>query len=201
MVEDIKKYCEQLGSKSPSPGGGSAVGIVLALSIACFKKAFSFSNKASNEILKEKIDALMKNSLKLAEDDYLYFLKWQEAKKMPKNTEDERNIREKEIIKYSDLCSIIPLECASESIVLLNMIEEFIDDCPPLLISDLGISLAFSESTFRSSKLNILINLNYIKDISLKNKLTLFLEENEEKFYNKSKSLQNQIEEKINKGK
>jgi len=197
MIGDIKKYCDELGSTSPNPGGGSAVGIVLALSVSCFEKAFSFSNKAHNSVLKEKIDKLKKNGLKLAEDDSTYFLKWQEAKKLPKDTENEKIIREKEINKYSNLCSTIPLECATESIVLLNMIEEFIDDCSKFLISDLGVSLAFLESTFKSSKLNVLINLNFIKDTDLQKKLILFFEENEEKFYSKIKILQNQIEEKI----
>ncbi len=197
MIGNFESYCEKLGANTTECGGGSATGVVLALSVSCFEKAFAFSEKIGDIELSKKIRELKNNAIKLAEDDSIYFARWQKARKLPKGSEAERKVRDEEVKKYSELSAIVPLECANQALVLLEMIEKFIADCPFLLISDLGIALTFIEAVFRSSKLNMLINIKYIKDEEVKNKLNHFLLSNEKEFYQRASTLQIEIEKQI----
>jgi len=179
IIEKIDEYCDKLGSVSPTPGGGSAAGIVLSLAASCVEKAMRFSfDDEQNSFLKE-ISKIKELGLKLSDFDQTTFQNWSEARKLPKETEAQKKERTQKVNITAIECTKVPYEIAKISIKLLNLIAEFLPNCNKWLISDAGVGASMGLSAFESSILNIKINLTYIKNEDFKNELSDFIKNNE----------------------
>lgn len=174
---DIKEYCSNLGSTSPTPGGGSACGIVLALAASCAEKACRFSiNDFLTEFLESFVE-IREKSIMLSKMDEESFIKWGEARKLPKETDSEKKIRNEQVNYYTAECVKVPYEIARHSLKLIEIIQDFIPHCNKWLISDALVGASFARSSFESAIFNIDINLPLLKDEELKNEVLKFIDE------------------------
>ena len=166
-MQEIKNFCEKLGSTSPTPGGGAASGICLSLAAACVEKAIRFSEVNNSEKIINEIKNIRESGLELSKLDEEAFLGWQEAKKLPKSNEEEKKMREEKINSFISKCIKVPLEICKNAINLSEIIKIFIPNCNKWLISDASIGAFFSDSAFQAGILNININLPFLKDKNL----------------------------------
>jgi methenyltetrahydrofolate cyclohydrolase len=177
-MDKINDFCEKLGSTSPTPGGGAAAGITLSMGAACTEKALRFSIKENTDVLALPFADLRNAGLKLSIDDQSAFSNWQEAKKLPKNTEEEIRNRNDKINQYTVECIMVPYNICKYSIELADAVRDFIPKCSKWLLSDAQIGLIFAKASFDAGILNIDINLPYLKDKSLLDEIINFKKEN-----------------------
>lgn len=180
----FKEFCNKLGSDKPTPGGGAASGIILSLAAACAEKAARFSIDNYLEHYLKSFIEIKEEGFILSEKDQNAFLNWMQARRLPKDTEEEKKEREEKIEKYVKESAWVPLQIATKCIKLVEIIQDFIPYCNKWLISDLASSVVFARGAFDSSIFNIRINIPYIKDKDFILELEKFIEDNE-KYFNK----------------
>ena len=105
----IEDFINDLSSPLPSPGGGSVAGLVGALSgslnsmvysLTVNKKSFEKKDLETQKLVldfKEASAKFTKKALMLMEEDRKEFNKLMDCYKLPKETEEEKEYRNKEI--------------------------------------------------------------------------------------------------------
>ncbi|HOF00281.1 MAG TPA: cyclodeaminase/cyclohydrolase family protein [Spirochaetota bacterium] len=174
----ISEYCKNLGSTEPTPGGGSAAGVVLSLSASCAEKAARFSIHDHLEKYIESFVEIREAGLKLSDEDEAAFLGWKKARELPKSTDKEKKDRIDLINLYVEQCVLVPFTIAEKALYLSEVILDFVPFCNKWLISDLQISASFAQAAFDSAIYNITINLPYLKDEKLLKKSKGFINTN-----------------------
>lgn len=178
----LTEFTEKLGSTNPTPGGGAAAGLTLAVGAACAEKAVRFSLSDDTEKILEQLIFLREEGHKLSQRDQDAFLNWQLMKKLPKETDEEKAVRKEKINMAAHECAMVPFLTAEYSVKLLYTVDEFLPFCNKFLISDAACGVSFAAAAFETSVFNILINLPYIKNEIFKNQLETFISGNTEHF-------------------
>ena len=163
----IRDYLNELASKAPVPGGGSAAALVGATGAALLSKVANFtigkekykSVEKEIENILERSEALREEFIKLCSEDAKAYRKLSGAFKLPK-TEDRKS-------KIEDALKealAVPLEVCKKA-------NETIKLCMPVaqkgninLITDVGDAALMLDCAFKSALLNVEINLKSIKD-------------------------------------
>lgn len=174
----MEKYVDDLASKLPAPGGGSATALVgvLASALNSMVSNFTVGNekfKANAESLaeEEKVKKILESSeklrielLNLVDEDVNVYSKVSSAYKMPRNTEEEKNRRNEMIQLALKEASKVPLRTLEISIEILRLSKVLLKLGNPNLLSDVGVAACLADSTLKSSIINIEVNLAGIKD-------------------------------------
>jgi formiminotetrahydrofolate cyclodeaminase len=167
-----KEFADLLASKEAVPGGGGAAALVGALGVALNSMVanFSIGKKKFIDVEDKHRDILRRgNELKdelidLIDSDAENFLPLSKAYGIKAITDKEK--AEKEIVLQNALkiaCSapMNMVECIYESILLH---EELVDISSKLIISDVGVGVQCLKAALYSAQLNVVINVNSIKD-------------------------------------
>nr|WP_231148414.1 cyclodeaminase/cyclohydrolase family protein [Clostridium botulinum] len=174
----LEEYINKLSSEEPTPGGGSAAALVSSLSsslsammlnLTVGKKMYeSYDDKLKKDIDKtlEKSNEYNELFLDYMDKDEEAFLTLMNAFKLPKNDDEEKSIRKKEIEKGYEKALIIPLNLARESLKFYKEIFTTVKYGNPNLISDGGVAAILLYSAIESCMLNVKINLSGITDES-----------------------------------
>lgn len=172
----LEQYINKLSSKEPTPGGGSASALVSALSssltammlnLTVGKKLYNeYSDKLKKEVNDTLKDTLEFNEefLSIMDEDENSFLRLMNAFKLPRDTEEERQIRKKEINNGYKVALNTPLNLARKSLCQYENILTTVKYGNPNLISDAGVASILLYSSIESSILNVKINLSGIED-------------------------------------
>ena len=173
--DTIKKFINDLESDMPAPGGGSVAGLIAALSGALNSMVYSLTvGKKSYIGLDEKTQDIIrkfqskslefsKRSLEIMDEDRENFLKLMDCYKMPKDTDDEKEIR-KNAIKENTIKSMeAPLALARECVMFYENLKVMAEYGNKMLLSDLGISAILLHSAIESSIINVKVNLNGLR--------------------------------------
>ncbi len=173
---NIAEFCNNLGSTQPTPGGGAAAGYSLAMGASCAEKAarFSINDKIDDYI--NSFISLKNSGIKLAEEDQYYFQKWQDSRKLHKDTDEQKKIRSAQINEAVEGCAITPYKICCEADKMLQIIDEFLPFCNNMLISDVAVGVSMAGAAYESSIFNIIINLPYIKNKETSVMLQTFLD-------------------------
>jgi len=172
IEKSCKDFVEVLASKAPVPGGGGAAALVGAIGMALGnmvgnltvgKKKYKDVEAEVIEIM-EKANALQNELLKLVDGDAEVFSKVSDVYRMPKETPEQIAAREEAMeVALKQACSV-PLkimECTCEAIKLQARLAEI---GSIMAISDVGVGVLCLKAALISGKLNVIINLNGIKD-------------------------------------
>jgi len=167
-----KEFAKSLASKEAVPGGGGAaaftgaLGIALASMVANFskgKKKFLDVEERHAEIL-QKGEELRKRLLELIDEDAKNFLPLSKAYGIKAVTEEEKAAKEEvlqDALKVAIDAPIKMVECIHDSIIIH---EELVDISSKLIISDVGVGAQCLKAALYGAQLNVIINLNSIKD-------------------------------------
>ncbi|MGL4108188.1 cyclodeaminase/cyclohydrolase family protein [Clostridium sp. LP20] len=171
----IEEFINDLASPLPSPGGGSVAGLIAALSGSLNSMVYSLTvNKKSFEKLdcdtkkvvldfKEASTRFIKKTLILMEKDREYFNKLMDFYKLPQNTEEEKEKRNKLITEGTLMAMKSPQELAIEAYKFYDNIDVAVKYGNRMLISDAGCAAILLHAAIESSIVNVKVNLNSLR--------------------------------------
>ncbi|MDD2352768.1 MAG: cyclodeaminase/cyclohydrolase family protein [Candidatus Caldatribacteriota bacterium] len=178
MIKDkkIKSFLDMLASKSPTPGGGSTAALVGAMSAALLSMVGNLTiGKEKYQDVQEDIRRLLKKSEKLRDDferlideDVDAFNQFMAIMKLPKETKEQMEDRNKKIQTALIEAANVPLEIARRSRDVLFICKEISEKGNKNVISDAGVGAILADATLESAILNVKINLTMIKEKKIK---------------------------------
>lgn len=184
MDMTIEKYSDVLASNEPAPGGGSTAALsglmgasltMMVVNLSIGKKSF----EALDEVIKQKfiedfnrVKDLKKELSQLVDEDTLAFNKFLEAMKLPKDTEEQKQIREEKMQKASIYALQIPLKTAEKCLEILQNQEVIAAYGNKNAVSDVGVGALMALAGLEGAVLNVKINIAGITDDSIKNEAT-----------------------------
>ena len=173
------EFVDRLASKSPVPGGGGvsalvgAIGTALA-SMVCNlttgKKKYAQFEDDIQRILKRAAE-LQDDLMKMIDEDAENFLPLSKAYGMPKDTEEERRLKEETLEKALKQACEVPVKIVKACYEAIKLHAELVDKGSRLAISDVGVGVQCLRAAIISGWLNIVININSIKDQDYVNKV------------------------------
>lgn len=162
----LQNYLDELSSNSPTPGGGNVAALCGALSssLATMVCNLTIGKKKYAEVesemisLKEKLEIYQKKFIELGKKDNLAFDKVIDAFKLPKDTDEQKEIRNKEIENATIGAAEIPSEVMQTAKELLPLLKIIIEKGNRNSLSDVGVAAALIATASKGAYLNVIIN-------------------------------------------
>lgn len=172
LNSSLKKYFDDLSAKLPAPGGGSACAVTGVLGVSLLSMVANFTvGKEQYKSVEEEIKKIgselntLRNRIELlVDEDVAAYQKVSAAYKLPKTTDEEKNVREKAVQESVKTAMQVPKEVLELSCCGINIARRLVDIGNVNLVSDVGVGILFLDSAVKGAKLNIEINLAGIKD-------------------------------------
>jgi formiminotetrahydrofolate cyclodeaminase len=181
LVEmEVKNFLDELASNSPAPGGGSVSALAAANGCALMimvgnltinKKKFKAYDESIQKQYLDYLDIFSRNKssfVELIDLDTEAFTFLMDAFKLPKNSEEEIEIRSVEIEKATLGCIKIPMKVTVIALETLRLLESMIEYSNRNTVSDQGVSVLMLYSAIEGAAMNVLINLPGLSDEKLK---------------------------------
>lgn len=170
MNEGYKEVLRSIASSEPTPGGGSVAALALAHahSLAMMvarltegKKKWADGHETAQSVISES-QAGLAESLRLAEIDAEAFESVMSAYRLPRETEEEKEIRKKSIRDATIGAAEAPLATASSARRLLSSLERLCESCNENALTDIASSSELCLSAVKIAAMNVRINLDFI---------------------------------------
>lgn len=170
--QTINNFLEELSSSSPTPGGGSVSAIIGAVSSALVsmvasltvgKEKYKDSWKQMEEVLQE-VKSLRSEFMTLADGDIEAFNGFMTALRLPKESNEEKEIRSVAMEEASKKATIVPLKIAETCEKVAKLSLQTAQFGNKMAATDAAIGAILANAAARSASYNVLINLPSIKD-------------------------------------
>lgn len=159
----LTAFFDQLASRRPTPGGGSASAIAGAMAGALVQMVASLSGEGQEETLAQG-QVLINQLAHLANCDADAFNEVMAAFQLPKTTEQEKQRRSQAIQKATETAVEVPLKVMDLSLRALRLAKEIAVHGNPNALSDAGVAGLLSTAAVKGASYNVLINLPGLKD-------------------------------------
>jgi methenyltetrahydrofolate cyclohydrolase len=172
--QPMGSWLGELGSGSPTPGGGAAAGVAAATGAALIamvghltigKEGFEDLDGRMRSLM-EKADGEREAFLALADQDAQAFESVMASFKLPKETDEERASRTLKIQEAYEAAAEVPLQLAKRAIQLMELAEDATALGNPHAASDGYSAGALLFSAALSAMANVRINAAGLKDQS-----------------------------------
>ena len=175
LNDTIRKYLGDAASNSPTPGGGSVAALAGALGLSMARMAANFTvGKKKFRDVEHQVNELLGRCAALGDElerlmdlDVQAYGKVSEAYGMPKGTPEEKKARTAGIQQALELAMQAPLRAVRACRDAMPAVRELADVANPNLISDVGVAAILVEAALRAAKMNVEINLKFLKDEAL----------------------------------
>lgn len=163
LNESLETYINRASSKTPVPGGGSIVACVAALSSALISMVLNYTlgkekyvayEKELKQIFDENDEVIKKLSDYIERDSIIY----QEIRRY---TSSKDYITAEKYLKES---AELHLDICRTSLKIIEFATSLVEKGNRALISDTGIAASLAVSVFIGAKINVLVNLKFIKE-------------------------------------
>jgi formiminotetrahydrofolate cyclodeaminase len=165
-------FLSALASPAPTPGGGTAAAIagamgaglaemVTALTLA--REKYAASHDAMRPIAKEAA-AAREELLALAREDAEAYDEVIAARRLPKDTDYQKSLRDERISAANRRAAEVPLGTARTAGQLLRAMPELARKGNPNAASDAGAAALLLEASVQAALLNVAINLPGVPD-------------------------------------
>ncbi len=179
LAKTLQEYFNELSSNSPTPGGGNVAALCGALSssLGIMVCNLTIGKKKYVDVesemirLKEKLENMQKIFIELGQKDNTSFDKVMDAFKLPKETEQEKNVRSKAIEEATIGATSAPMEVIQSSKTLLPILEIVIDKGNKNSLSDAGVAVTLVGTAAKGAYLNVLINCSSLSNQTIANEL------------------------------
>lgn len=165
-------FVDVLASKSAVPGGGGAAALTGAIGIALGsmvcnltigKKKYAEYEESVKSIL-EKARELEKDLINMIDEDAECFLPLSKAYGLPSSTEEEKKIKADTMESALKNACEVPIKIVKVCYEAIKLHEDLVDKGSRLAISDVGVGVQCLRAAILSGQLNVIININSIKD-------------------------------------
>ena len=178
-TKTLQEYFDELSSNAPTPGGGNVAALCGALSssLGIMVCNLTIGKKKYAEVeqeminIKVQLENKQKRFIELGQRDNASFDKVMEAFKLPKETEQEKNVRSKAIESATIGATTAPMDVIQTSKALLPILEIIIDKGNKNSISDAGVAAALVRTAAQGAYLNVLINCSSLGNQTIANEL------------------------------
>lgn len=177
----VNEFIDLVDSDTPTPGGGSSSALMSVLGLSLARMVGHLTvNKKKFKNLDENIQQDFNNSLisllelkekliPLIDEDSESFNAIMKAFKLPKETEQEKKLRQEKINEATLIAIEIPFKVAKLSLEAFNYFEVILNYGNTSAISDLGVSVLSISSGVEGALYNVLINLIGFNDLETVN--------------------------------
>lgn len=174
----IRKYMDDAASGAPTPGGGSASALAAALGVSMGRMAANFTvGKKKFADVEDRVRAILaelhqaqEELMRLVDEDVRAYGTVSAAYGMPRGTPEEKRSRTAAVQDALRTAMDAPLRAVRACGPVVERLTELVDIANPNLISDVGVSAILAEAALRGAKLNVEINLSFLKDEALVSK-------------------------------
>lgn len=185
IEKKVSNFVNELASSSPTPGGGSVAALAGALGAALLSMVGNLTlGKKKYQLVEKDFKSIVSTSEKLRyelsqliDEDVKAFNNFMATYKMPKETEEEKEIRRDKIQESLIEAAEVPLKVAYKCLDILILSREVAEKGNTNVISDAGVAALIAQSALDSALLNVKINLKMIKDEKVKEKLIFSMKE------------------------
>lgn len=168
----IQKFLSDLASSAPTPGGGTAAAVagamgaglaemVTALTLA--REKYAASHEAMRPIA-HAAAAAREELLALGREDAQAYDDVVTARRLPKDTDEQKARREERISAANRRAAEVPMRTARAAVRLLEAMPELAEKGNPNAASDAGASALLLEAAAQAALLNVAINLPGVSD-------------------------------------
>ena len=170
----VKEFVDLLASEAAAPGGGSAAALEGALGVALAAMVCSLTvgkkkyeeNRLLIESSLERILDIKDSYIDVMVRDTEEFNNLSRAFSLPKNTEEEKEMRSVAIQDGLKACTMTPMEMMELALESLKVIEKLVGNTNNSAASDLGCAALGVKAAVQGAWLNVKINLVGIKEQS-----------------------------------
>ncbi|HEX7066582.1 MAG TPA: cyclodeaminase/cyclohydrolase family protein [Candidatus Limnocylindria bacterium] len=167
-----RELIERLATSDPIPGGGSASALAGAMGAALVHMVVALTANrpaaAGNEEILAEIGsgavAAQSELLRLAELDAAAYDAVIRARRLPKDTERERQSRDAQVHQATREATLAPLETVRRAADVLGLAERLAPIGNRNAVSDVGVGALLAVTAVRGAALNVRINLPYLAD-------------------------------------
>lgn len=168
----IKEFLAKTYGKDPVPGGGSVSALCgsLAASLAEMVTALTIGRKKYADVEEDMLalapkmeDARLKFLGYIDEDAEAYQLVF-DAFKLPKETDEEKEIRKKHIQDATLVAALVPLHVAETAVGIMDAIMEIATKGNQNAITDACVAMMCARTAAFGAILNVRINLGGLDD-------------------------------------
>ncbi len=165
-------FLDALASSAPAPGGGSVAALSGALGAALVSMVCNLTlGKTRYADVQEEITTLLERSealrhelTDLLEADVEAYTGVSGAYGMPRDTDEQKATRSAAIQEALKGATIVPLQVAEACVNVLQLCTPAAEMGNVYAVSDAGVAAVMAEGGLRSAALNVIININAIKD-------------------------------------
>lgn len=194
----VLNFINEVDSLSPAPGGGSVSALVGSLSCALArmvghltidkKKFIELDNSIKEKFLYsfnelKKIELELNNIIDKDTDNFNMVMK---AIKMPKETEEEKTLRNKYIQEATINATKTPMDILELSLKIFSFLDIFVEYGNKNALSDVAVAYVLAYASAKGAMLNVNINLPSIEDKKIyeeyRNKCIEYIKNIEDKF-------------------
>jgi formiminotetrahydrofolate cyclodeaminase len=189
--QTIDKYLQDLAGRTIAPGGGSAAALTAALGAGLNMMVLNFSMKKDEPELgaqflmvtrtqqEESLDRLSS----LIEEDCVIFAQLMKSLSNDKDSQKE----------YKEATDV-PVNICEECYKSMEITRFLLENGNKNLITDVGCAAHMLKAAFDSARLEVDVNLNYIKDQDYIHKITGKLDEIKEFIYTSEKEIAKEVD-------
>ena len=166
----VRNLVERLATNDPIPGGGSASALAGAMGAALVQMVVALTvgrpsaeeHGAALMEIAESAVAAQSDLLRLAELDAAAYAAVVTARRLPRDTERERQARDVQVAAATREATIAPLETARAAAGVLGLAERLAPIGNRHAISDVGVGALLAATAMRGAALNVRINLPHL---------------------------------------
>ena len=163
-------FLAELASDAPTPGGGTAAAVAGAMGAALAEmvSALTLSKEkyaASHEAVRPIAEAARSTRadlLALAAEDSVAYEDVMAARRLPKETEEQKAERSRRLTAANRRATEVPMRTARAAARLLAALPELVEKGNPNAASDVGAAALLLEAAVEGGLLNVGINLSGI---------------------------------------
>lgn len=168
----IKEFLEKTYGKDPVPGGGSVSALcgALASALAEMVTALTIGRKKYADVEEEmltyapQMEIARRNFIEFIDEDAAAYQVVFDAYKLPKETDEEKNLRNEEIQKATLQAALVPLKVAETAVGIMDVIFEIGSKGNRNAVTDACVAMMCARTAALGAILNVRINLTGLDD-------------------------------------
>ncbi|MHB8868631.1 MAG: cyclodeaminase/cyclohydrolase family protein [Thermoleophilia bacterium] len=168
----IRAFLDKLATSSPEPGGGSVAALAGALGAGLVSMVASLTvGKAKYVDVQDDVKVLLGRSeavrealQALVQKDTEVYGAVSEAMKLPRDTEEQKEARERLMQAALIEAAKVPLAIAEESLAVAELSLTAGEIGNVNAVSDAGVAVLLADAAAQSAALNVKINIGWIND-------------------------------------